>query len=225
MQATAAAIRGQRRRAFLTAGARASAVLPLLLMACAPATAQPPQPGVDFSGSIRPVLHRHCVRCHGPGAQKGGLRLDTRAEVMRGGDSGGFVSGHGDLRARRNDDRDDDESGVCDWPARPRPWSLVSRRRAQLPGVERGVHSVYKRAEPADHAGISGRVSAARSGRHAHRCRSLHERRSHTVLRHDQTRVPRGMCCGVRAPIRVNSFMIASSDVPELRRSSVRLAG
>ena len=101
--------------------------------------------------------------------------------------SGGIVRRHADLRARWNDDRDDDESGVRDWPARPRPWSLVSRRRAQLPGVERGVRSVYKRAEPARQSGISSGVSAARSGHQARRCRSLHERRRHSVLRHDRT--------------------------------------
>jgi cytochrome c553 len=43
-----------------------------------------------FEQKIRPVLVQHCYRCHSAEAKKlkGGLRLDTRAGVLRGGDSG-----------------------------------------------------------------------------------------------------------------------------------------
>lgn len=41
-----------------------------------------------FETKIRPLLARHCVGCHGPKKQQGGLRLDDRAGWMRGGDSG-----------------------------------------------------------------------------------------------------------------------------------------
>ncbi len=41
-----------------------------------------------FEGKVRPVLEEHCVNCHGPTKQKAGLRLDSRASLMRGGDSG-----------------------------------------------------------------------------------------------------------------------------------------
>ena len=34
---------------------------------------------VFFETRIRPVLHEHCVECHGAEKQKGGLRLDSRA--------------------------------------------------------------------------------------------------------------------------------------------------
>ncbi|MCR9199013.1 MAG: DUF1553 domain-containing protein [Planctomycetaceae bacterium] len=50
------------------------------------------QPPVDddqhFETHIRPLLHTRCVRCHGENQQKGGLRLDTREAILKGGDSG-----------------------------------------------------------------------------------------------------------------------------------------
>src|ERR1019366_5502610 len=43
-----------------------------------------------FEQKIRPVLVAHCYECHSAGAKKsrGGLRLDTRAGLLEGGDSG-----------------------------------------------------------------------------------------------------------------------------------------
>src|SRR5690348_14714566 len=44
-----------------------------------------------FEERVRPVLAENCHGCHGPQKQKGGLRLDSRAAVLRGGDSGPAV--------------------------------------------------------------------------------------------------------------------------------------
>jgi hypothetical protein len=46
-----------------------------------------------FEAKVRPVLVDRCYRCHspGPGAPKGGLRLDTREGLRLGGDSGPAV--------------------------------------------------------------------------------------------------------------------------------------
>ena len=41
-----------------------------------------------FETRVRPVLVEHCVRCHGPKKQEAGLWLDSRAAVLKGGDSG-----------------------------------------------------------------------------------------------------------------------------------------
>ncbi len=41
----------------------------------------------DFSTQIQPLLQKHCIECHGPEKQKGGLRLDTRGDAFRPGDS------------------------------------------------------------------------------------------------------------------------------------------
>ncbi len=44
-----------------------------------------------FEARIRPVLVEQCVRCHGPKKSSGGLRLDSRATFLRGGQSGPIV--------------------------------------------------------------------------------------------------------------------------------------
>ena len=51
---------------------------------------------VDFARDIQPLLAEHCVKCHGPEKQKGGLRLDVKAAALKGGDSGerGIFPGH-----------------------------------------------------------------------------------------------------------------------------------
>ena len=41
-----------------------------------------------FEQRIRPVLHEHCLECHGPEKQKGGLRVDSREALLQGGESG-----------------------------------------------------------------------------------------------------------------------------------------
>ncbi|MBX6311700.1 MAG: PSD1 domain-containing protein [Isosphaeraceae bacterium] len=41
-----------------------------------------------FEKEVRPLLAENCFKCHGPQKQKGGLRLDSRAAALRGGESG-----------------------------------------------------------------------------------------------------------------------------------------
>jgi hypothetical protein len=50
---------------------------------------------VEFSNDIRPLLEKRCFECHGEKKQKGGLRLDRKADILRGGDSNHapFVAG------------------------------------------------------------------------------------------------------------------------------------
>lgn len=38
-----------------------------------------------FEAKIRPILAQSCVGCHGEEKQKGGLRLDTRENMLKGG--------------------------------------------------------------------------------------------------------------------------------------------
>src|SRR5947208_362639 len=50
--------------------------------------------GIDFfEKKIRPVLVQSCYECHSAGAKKlkGGLLLDTRAGIQKGGDSGAAI--------------------------------------------------------------------------------------------------------------------------------------
>lgn len=37
-----------------------------------------------FEKRVRPLLVQHCVECHGPNQQEGGLRLDSRTQVVQG---------------------------------------------------------------------------------------------------------------------------------------------
>ena len=57
------------------------------------AAAQPPNAGQTefFESRIRPLLAEHCLTCHGPQKQQSGLRLDSRAGLLAGGDSGAVV--------------------------------------------------------------------------------------------------------------------------------------
>src|SRR4051794_25954163 len=41
-----------------------------------------------FEKKIRPILVRECYECHGPEKQKGGLRVDFREGLLKGGETG-----------------------------------------------------------------------------------------------------------------------------------------
>jgi hypothetical protein len=49
----------------------------------------------EFARDVSPILKDHCLGCHGPEKQKGGLRLDRRESALDGGESGepGIVPG------------------------------------------------------------------------------------------------------------------------------------
>lgn len=71
----------------------------LSLFACAsagaadidPAKLAPPAESFDFVRDIQPLLEQKCVECHGEAKQKGKFRIDTRAELMKGGEDGAAV--------------------------------------------------------------------------------------------------------------------------------------
>ena len=44
-----------------------------------------------FEKQIRPLLIEHCLKCHGPDKQEGGLNLATRESLVKGGDSGAAI--------------------------------------------------------------------------------------------------------------------------------------
>ena len=44
-----------------------------------------------FVSRVKPLLDSRCVSCHGPEKQKGGLRMDSRAALLKGGDNGPAV--------------------------------------------------------------------------------------------------------------------------------------
>jgi len=50
----------------------------------------------DFSREVRPLFEAHCIKCHGPEKQKGGLRFDTKEGAFATAESGekAIVRGH-----------------------------------------------------------------------------------------------------------------------------------
>ena len=71
------------------------------LAAAASAAPRPPAteaPAVEFfEARVRPILANHCLSCHGDKKQKGGLRLDSRASALEGGEDGpALVAGQPD---------------------------------------------------------------------------------------------------------------------------------
>jgi mono/diheme cytochrome c family protein len=69
-----------------------AAAASLLLALCTPIRAQSPS-AEFFEKKIRPLFVAHCLECHGadPKKVKGGLRLTSRAELLKGGESGPAV--------------------------------------------------------------------------------------------------------------------------------------
>ena len=68
-------------------------LLVALLSASAPAADPTPEQAEFFEKKVRPVLVEHCYKCHSAEAKKpkGGLRVDGRARLLKGGDSGPAV--------------------------------------------------------------------------------------------------------------------------------------
>ena len=44
-----------------------------------------------FARHVQPLLASRCLNCHGPDEQEGGLRLDSRAAALKGGERGPAV--------------------------------------------------------------------------------------------------------------------------------------
>jgi hypothetical protein len=59
-----------------------SCLAALLALGLAPAAEE------QFEKLVRPILANRCQQCHGEKSQRGGLRLDSRAAILKGGDSG-----------------------------------------------------------------------------------------------------------------------------------------
>lgn len=81
-EAEAAALHAQLQRI-----AQAIAALGAVPIA-APAPAVSADVAEAFEKNIRPILEKHCIPCHGAEKQKAELRLDSRAAMLHGGDTG-----------------------------------------------------------------------------------------------------------------------------------------
>src|SRR4030088_99885 len=69
-------------------------IVSFLALVCAVlprAVAITPQETEFFEKQVRPVLVEQCYKCHGPDKQKGALRMDSRAAILKGPDDGPIV--------------------------------------------------------------------------------------------------------------------------------------
>ena len=128
-------------------------------------------PETFFELKVRPVLAGTCVKCHGPVKSSGGLRLDSREAMLKGGESGPAVV-PGDpgasllIRAIGHADESlempPEQAAARRGPGRPR---RVGRRRGAMAEVR------SRRAEPIEgqkhwaFEPLSGRVAARRPDR------------------------------------------------------------
>ncbi|MFM8931276.1 MAG: c-type cytochrome domain-containing protein, partial [Gemmataceae bacterium] len=71
--------------------------LALFLLVTPAADGAKSAPALDplvYPGKIKPLFAVRCLACHGALEQKGGLRVDTVADMIKGGDSGpGIIPG------------------------------------------------------------------------------------------------------------------------------------
>ena len=127
----------------------------LLLVPAADVTAQDISAGLDlFESRIRPVLIEHCYKCHSADSEEleAGLRLDSRAGLLRGGDGGAAIK-PGDVAASRlieairysNEDFEMPPDGklpkrvIADfeaWVKLGAPWPKEQEPAAKQPGTD-----------------------------------------------------------------------------------------
>ncbi|MGP0062713.1 MAG: PSD1 and planctomycete cytochrome C domain-containing protein [Isosphaeraceae bacterium] len=96
-----------------------------------------PRALAEFENRVRPLLAARCVKCHGPEKQESNLRLDSRAAMMQGGDSGpAIVPGKAEesllVKAIRHQGdiqmppdsrlKDDQVTTLTRWVAQGAPW-------------------------------------------------------------------------------------------------------
>jgi hypothetical protein len=87
--------------------------------------------GVDFAHEVVPILRKHCGECHTGDARQGGFSLNTREDLLAGGDSGtpGLVPGESatsELVARITSDDPDDRMPSEGEPLPPEAIAILT---------------------------------------------------------------------------------------------------
>ena len=87
--------------------------------------------GVDFAHEVVPILRKHCGECHTGDARQGGFSLNTREDLLAGGDSGtpGLVPGESatsELVARITSDDPDDRMPSEGEPLPPEAIAMLT---------------------------------------------------------------------------------------------------
>ena len=128
-----------------------------------------------FEKQIRPLLVEHCVVCHGPRLQQGGLRLDSAEFLRQGGQSGPavvpgkveesrliqLVRGSGDLQMPPTGPLSESEVAALEqWVRAGAVWPQPRAVRKQEGERQGGVV-----ARPPRRRGMGGRVAGLAEGR------------------------------------------------------------
>jgi len=119
------------------------------------------QSKIDFSRDVQPIFIKRCHECHGPDKQRSKLRLDLKAEAVRGGNSGetSWIPGNSSKSQiiQRVTSSDPDEQMPpkgerltaeqinslrawidqgADWPEEKKHWAFSRPERPSLPAVK-----------------------------------------------------------------------------------------
>jgi mono/diheme cytochrome c family protein len=90
-----------------------------------------PTTGVDYIKQVKPVLMKHCASCHGAKKPRNGLRLDSAAAALKGGDGGPVIvpgrSGESELVASIRGDGSTDRMPLNRPPLSPAEIDLLAR--------------------------------------------------------------------------------------------------
>jgi hypothetical protein len=116
-----------------------------------------------FEKKVRPVLATRCYKCHGPTKQEAGLRVDSRAALLEGGDSGpAIVPGkpaegllvdainYGELYQMPKDGKlkPDEIAAITEWVKRGAPWpseaAVAAGAKYEFNLQERAKHWAYQ---------------------------------------------------------------------------------
>ena len=115
-----------------------------------------------FANCILPVLKNNCVSCHGPQKSKGGLRLDSYAALMQGGDDGPAIkpgdAAHSDLLQRLAIPAEDDDHMPPAGKPQPTPEEITLLKW----WVDAGASATKTIAELQPSADILKAINAAR---------------------------------------------------------------
>ena len=126
-------------------------ILMISLIACSQTIAQPaptPEAIEHFEKKVRPLLIEHCVKCHTGDKPKGGLRLDSRATLLKGGTAGPAIVPGDPAKSilvevvKYDTDikmppktklRDDQIAAISDWVKAGAPWPSAIAEPAITP--------------------------------------------------------------------------------------------
>lgn len=133
---------------------------------------------VDFARQVQPIFAKHCYKCHGPSADEGGLRLNSREAALAELDSGDFAIVPGKLdsseilhRITSTDDdermppegkplADDEVAAILGWIEQGAEWEIHwAFRKPSRPAEPTVKNSAWVRS-PVD-AFILSRLEAA----------------------------------------------------------------